>query len=72
MAQKDEYVNSDTSSGRSKELVNDPLQPIHHTNVATAKFRPILQIVKKSLMLFVDKVFYLLFLSKKRIMSNLK
>jgi hypothetical protein len=41
-------------------------------NVATAKFRPILQIVKKSLMLFVDKVFYLLFLSKKRIMSNLK
>jgi hypothetical protein len=39
MAQKDEYVNSDTSNGRSKELVNDPLQPIYHTNVATAKFQ---------------------------------
>jgi hypothetical protein len=35
MAQKDEYVNSDTSNGRSKELINDPLQPIYHTNVAT-------------------------------------
>jgi hypothetical protein len=39
MAQKDEYVNSDTSNGRSKELVNDPLQPIYHTNVATVKFQ---------------------------------